>query len=91
MGTKLWGRTEGKLITSKHDSESTQKQRIIPGATSEQKNEIFGLCDSEDRCSIKISQFEVKASLPYQNIMSNVRLNVRRLHIGRSHKHAYSH
>ena len=68
-GMKLWGRTEG---TSKQYSESTQKQGIIPWATSEQKSEIFGLCDYEDRCSMKISKFEVKVSLPYQNVMSNI-------------------
>ena len=75
-GTNLWGRTEGKLVTSKNDSKNTQKQIIIPWATSEQRSEVFSLCDSEDRCSIKISKFEVKASSPYQSIMSNVLLNI---------------
>ena len=39
---------------------------------------------------MKISKFEVKASLPYQNNMSDILLNVPDEHIGRSHKHAYS-
>ena len=49
---------------------------IIMWATSEHRAENLKLCDSDYGCGIKISKVEVKASLPYQNAMSNVLLKV---------------